>query len=105
MQVSCADFITVLSTDQKHVSVMRISIKLYAGLDEYLPGDTADNSFLLDIGEQTTVHGVIDRFNIPREKAHLILLNGVFVEPGERYTPGLFRDGDTLAIWPPVAGG
>ena len=34
----------------------------------------------------------------------LVLINGVFVAPQERNKP-LLRDGDTLAIWPPVAGG
>ncbi|MGB9149478.1 MAG: MoaD/ThiS family protein, partial [Burkholderiales bacterium] len=38
------------------------------------------------------------------EWVHLVLLNGVYVYPPERQTTRL-RDGDALAIWPPIAGG
>jgi len=84
---------------------MNLKIKLYAGLDEYLPNDATNNAIILDTDIDISVDDVIDRFNIPRERAHLILLNGVFVEPSARNQHGLFKDGDTLAIWPPVAGG
>jgi molybdopterin converting factor small subunit len=35
---------------------------------------------------------------------HLVLVNGVYVPPAERlsFTP---KEGDVLAIWPPIAGG
>ena len=84
---------------------MHLILKLYAGLETYLPADARDNSTLLDIDGSTTVHDVIDRFKVPRNEAHIILLNGVFVVPGERDKAGIFKDGDTMALWPKVAGG
>jgi len=33
-----------------------------------------------------------------------VLINGVFVPPDERAT-SVLRDGDVLAVWPPIAGG
>ena len=35
---------------------------------------------------------------------HLVLVNGVYVQPEERASRVL-KDGDVLAIWPPIAGG
>ena len=84
---------------------MRVKVKLYAGLQNYLPADANANSSLLEIDADTTVCQIIEKFQIPLHEAHLILLNGVFVEPGTRNRAGLLREGDTLAIWPPVAGG
>ena len=84
---------------------MHLKIKLYAGLEAYLPGDAVDNSSLMEIDGATTVHDVIDRFKVPRNEAHLILLNGVFIIPDERDKAGIFKDGDTLALWPKIAGG
>ena len=84
---------------------MHLNLKLYAGLGAYLPADAVDNSIRLDIDGSTTVNDIIDRLHVPRNEAHLILLNGLFVIPDERDKAGTFKDGDTLALWPKVAGG
>ena len=54
--------------------------------------------------EGTAVQAVIDRFHMPRALVHLVLVNGNYIPPGER-AGHLLRDGDALAIWPPIAGG
>ena len=54
--------------------------------------------------ESDTPQGVLERYNVPLEMAHLWMLNGVYLNPDER-TQAVMKDGDTLAIWPPVAGG
>jgi sulfur-carrier protein len=47
---------------------------------------------------------VIDQYRVPREMAHLVLRNGVYVDPKQRDLPSL-KEGDVIAIWPPVADG
>ena len=83
---------------------MKLVFKLYAGLTDYLPPDAEDNKLIIEISEHNTAYEVIDRYKVPREMAHLVLLNGVYVKPEDR-GKAVFNDGDTLAIWPPVAGG
>ena len=83
---------------------MQLTFKLYASLTEFLPDNAEDHAVTLEISEQETPHSIIDHHNVPRESAHLILLNGVYVTPDQR-DEAIFTDGDTLAIWPPVAGG
>ncbi len=83
---------------------MQITFKLYATLMDYLPDGSDKHSTIVEIPTDASAYNVIDRFNVPREKAHLVLLNGVYVQPEERSTP-ILKEGDTLAVWPPVAGG
>jgi sulfur-carrier protein len=83
---------------------MKLRFKLFAGLGEYLPAEAEDNTILIDIGEDDSVFDVISGFKIPEEMIHLVLLNGVYLHPEERSVPK-FKDGDTLAVWPPIAGG
>jgi molybdopterin converting factor small subunit len=83
---------------------MKLSFKLFAGLGDYLPAEAKEHTILLDIDGSDSVFDIIARFNIPSEMIHLVLLNGVYLHPEEREKPN-FKDGDTLAIWPPVAGG
>ena len=85
----------------------QIILKLFATLGDYLPREgraRAERQIPVDIADGTVVQDVIERFKLPRELVHLVLVNGTYVEPGER-PRHLLREGDALAIWPPVAGG
>ncbi|HNA29602.1 MAG TPA: MoaD/ThiS family protein [Thiobacillaceae bacterium] len=47
---------------------------------------------------------ILRRYQLPERLVHLVLVNGVYVAPGER--PGhQLKAGDQLAVWPPIAGG
>lgn len=84
---------------------MRITFKLYASLQDYLPHDARDgNQLPLDIPEGSPIAKIVEPFNLPMKLVHLVLVNGVFVPPAERGTRVL-KEGDVLAIWPPIAGG
>mgnify|MGYP003571068405 FL=1 len=83
---------------------MKLTVKLYATLSHYLPGDATEHAVTVDVEPDATPFSVIDRFKVPRESAHLVLVNGVYVAPSDRESPVL-KEGDTLAVWPPVAGG
>ena len=47
---------------------------------------------------------VIESQNLPLKLCHLVLIDGVFIPPAERAKRAL-AEGETLAIWPPIAGG
>lgn len=85
---------------------MKIVFKLYASLTDYLPEKGRDQRHAvdLDVPDGTTITHVIERFGLPRKLVHLVLVNGVYVAPESRATTTL-REGDALAVWPPVAGG
>lgn len=83
---------------------VRITLKLMATLTDYLPQPRQGNQIALDLAPGTTIDAVIARFRLPAKLAHLVLVDGVYVPPEQRDSRVL-RDGETLAIWPPVAGG
>ena len=84
---------------------MKVAIKLYAMLSEHLaPEARKTNRQNLEVPEGTTVMDMIERFSLPLQSCHLVLVDGVFIAPEQRKTRAL-REGEVLAIWPPVAGG
>ncbi|MDX1606016.1 MAG: MoaD/ThiS family protein [Candidatus Competibacterales bacterium] len=83
---------------------MQITLKLYAMLTDYLPAGADKNVCRLDLEPGTPVARVIEQLELPRRLVHLVLVNGVYVAP-EQLGEHALQDGDTLAIWPPVAGG
>ena len=84
---------------------MRVTLKLYASLADYLPAAArARNELPLEVGADATLASVVEPFQLPANLVRLVLVNGVYVAPEQRATR-TFRDGDVIAIWPPIAGG
>ena len=90
--------------NQRRISSMRVRLKLFANLSQYLPPGAERNLALVDVPQGSTPHQVMDLYRVPRDQAHLVVLNGIFLMPHQRNSLVLSED-DTLALWPPVAGG
>ncbi len=83
---------------------MRITVKLFAYLARYLPQGSAGNEARIEVEDGVAVADLLARLRVPAECSHLVLVNGVYVEPANR--PGMkLRAGDEVAVWPQVAGG
>jgi len=84
---------------------VRMTLKLYASLTQYLPEKFRKNHAMpMEIDASATIDSIIAPLGMPAASVKLVVLNGVFVPPSERAVTR-FADGDVLAIWPPIAGG
>lgn len=84
---------------------MKVALKLYATLSDFLPSEARRTNRLdFEVEPGTTPAAVIERFALPQALCHLVLIDGVFVPP-EMRTRRALEEGEVLAIWPPVAGG
>ncbi len=83
---------------------MKMQIELYASLMEYLPPGKERFRRDIEVPDGANVQQIIERFNISDEQAHIVLVNGHFV-CGEDRSEHILSANDTVAIWPPVAGG
>lgn len=83
---------------------MRVTLKLFATLSEHLPAQAVRNAVDCEVAEGATVRDVLDSHAVPLAKCHLILINGVYVAPAASGARRLAA-GDTVSVWPPVAGG
>lgn len=83
---------------------MQVTLKLFASLSSFLPDGASRNVVRLEVEENTTIWSLLDRYHVPREACHLVLVNGIYQPPESRGGVAL-TEGDELAVWPPVAGG
>jgi len=84
---------------------MKITLKLFATLTDYLPAQARSSNIIeLETEPESSIQQIIDRFDLPPRLVHLVLVNGKYIEPGQRLSQTL-TEGDVLAIWPPIAGG
>jgi len=83
---------------------MKITFKLFATLADYLPAHVRGNVTEIEVPADASISQIIEPYGLPPKLVHLVLVNGVFVQPADRLSRRL-NEGDVLAIWPPIAGG
>ena len=80
---------------------MIIHVKLYASLRRYRPGLALGQSFVCAAPDSATVEWLFsEALGLPPEEVAIALVNGIHSERDR-----LLCDGDTVALWPPIAGG
>lgn len=88
----------------RRLSPMKIHLKLFATLRDYLPAGATSNQVELEVGDGLSVRRLLDLEPVPAGRVHLLLVNGYHV-PVTAFDSTILREGDVVAIWPPVAGG
>ncbi len=80
---------------------MLVHVKLYASLRRYRPEIALGQSFQCALPDEATVgHLIVEALGLPSQEVAIILVNGVY---SNREQP--LKDGDQVALWPPIAGG
>ncbi len=83
------------------MSEVHVELRLFASLRDRLPREARGRT-TLTLPRGSSVGDVVQRFRIPPELAHLVLINGINIEGDlER----VLQSGDEISIFPPVAGG
>ena len=80
---------------------MQIEVKLFANLRKLLPPGSSGSKARITLEEGATLAVLIQQLNIPLEMAQMVLVNG---EQTREFDHPL-TEGDTVSIFPPVAGG
>ena len=79
---------------------MEIHLKFFGIFREYIASEKNGFSGTLDIPDGSRIEDVLNHFGIPKNTPKMILVNGLMKEDGE-----ILRDGDTLSLFSPLAGG
>ena len=80
---------------------MEVQLKLFATLRKKLPLGSQAGKTSLTLADGTSILDVIHHMDIPEDLAQMVLLNG----EQTREFDLVLTDGDSLSIFPPVAGG
>ena len=83
---------------------MNVNIEFYASLMKYLPPGKSRFRREIRVDDGLLLSRLIEQFHISAAEAHIVLVNGHFVDVGLRASHELV-EGDVVSIWPPVAGG
>lgn len=82
---------------------MKITIKLFSNLLEYLPKDADGNQVELSLAPGTTANQAVAMLGVPRAEVRTVMKNGAFLAEDKR--DKALQDGDVLTVWPAIQGG
>lgn len=79
---------------------MKIEVALFATLSKYLPPGAQNRRAVIEVKDGATVREVLTQLGIPPELPNILLVNG-------RQSPEntVVKEGETLSVFPPLAGG
>jgi len=83
---------------------MKLYIEFYASLMKYLPPGKSRFRREIKAEDSLVLSRLIEQYHISVEEAHIVLVNGQFVNLEDRDQRTL-EEGEVISIWPPVAGG
>lgn len=79
---------------------MKIQVELYATLSKYLPRGAEGRRATVELPEGSTIADLQRHLGIPADMAALLMVNGTHRPPETA-----LQDGQTIAMFPPLAGG
>jgi molybdopterin converting factor small subunit len=79
---------------------MQVEIALYATLSKYLPPGSQQRKTVIATRDGATAREIMLQLGIPQEYPNILQVNGTQANPDTA-----LKEGDTLAIFPPLAGG
>jgi sulfur carrier protein ThiS len=83
---------------------VKIKLKLFATLRDYLPPVTGGKEAVVELAEDATIPDALAVFGVPIGLAHIVLINGRHVLRADVAGRKL-QEGDQLAVFPAIGGG
>jgi len=84
---------------------MQIELKLFMRFKEYLPEGGTNGIAQHEIAEGSTFKDLLIDIGMPIEEDKIIVINGISHKQGKEANALLIKNKDTVAIFPPIAGG
>jgi len=80
--------------------MIEVKVRLYGALRKYHPGKAIGEAVVLPIPEGTPLSALLKQISVPEEKIKL-----TFVNKQQKDVDYLLKDGDQVAVFPPIGGG
>ena len=84
---------------------MEIELKLFMMFKKYGPSNQVDGRSRMQVEPGTRFVDILNTISMPLEEDKIIVINGISHKQGDEVNALELKDGDTVAIFPPIAGG
>jgi sulfur carrier protein len=84
---------------------MNIQVRAFINFKDYLPPDAQDGRAVICLGDGATFTDLLKALGIPLGEPRIVVLNGVSQGTSPEVNDRVLRDGDIVALFPPLGGG
>jgi molybdopterin converting factor small subunit len=84
---------------------MEIELKLFMMFKKYGPPDQVDGRSRMQIEPGTQFIDILKKISMPIEEDKIIVINGISHKQCDEVNALAIKNGDIVAIFPPIAGG
>ncbi len=84
---------------------MEIELKMFMRFKRYLPEGAVDGKARINVADGSTFGDLLNTLGMPVEEDKIIVINGISYKQGAQINAHTLQPGDTVAIFPPIAGG
>jgi molybdopterin synthase sulfur carrier subunit len=83
-----------------YINTMDIEVRLYANFRDFLPSGSTAFGMKKSLDKDTTIEELVKELGLPEDVPKIVIVNGTHAE-----FDYVLKDGDTLSVFPPLAGG
>jgi molybdopterin converting factor small subunit len=84
---------------------MQIELKLFMRFKEYLPAGGTNGIAEYELKDGSTFRDLLKDIRMPIDEDKIIVINGISHKQSEETNALKLKNNDTVAIFPPIAGG
>ena len=84
---------------------VEIELKMFMKFKRYLPEGALDGKARMNLSDGATFEDLLNTIGMPIEEDKIIVINGISHKQGNAVNAQILNEGDTVAIFPPIAGG
>ena len=83
---------------------MRIKVKLFGALRQYLPAGSSFNSCELTLAADSSLAQVLAKLPVPASKPYLVIVNDEKLQ-ADQFESSIVQEDDEIVLLPPIKGG
>jgi len=84
---------------------VQVEVRMFMDYRRYLPADAVEGKASVTVEEGTSVEGLLRSLGVPLDEPKILVINGISHGTGTSAIEHELKDGDVVAIFPPVGGG
>jgi molybdopterin converting factor small subunit len=84
---------------------VNIEVRMFINFKAYLPPDARDGRAIIAIQDGATLLDLYRQLGVPLEEPKIVVLNGISQGTSSGINTYIIKEGDIIAIFPPLGGG